>query len=523
MIKSQQFWNELADFVVKLRNLSKHSSESELVATFSGEEVTKDVYCLLSSIQNCCTRFSLPRIQIGDDQVNLGENGAETDYDEASGQPWSIQIGKSDLLKNSILPSEETSYYFFFFPDLFFEWSLRLDLLRQKGALYNPFNTKIKTIIYVKDIESFGSEMLSVLPWFGEREEYNKKYYLPENETVQELLHIVSQNMLQISPLFFGLTWGNLSQEYAYGMLVNSIRTLACCLVHELKENQYEYFVVLKGLKKISPILKSKDEKLDYELNEILLKVVSWVFEERIETRHQLISDKLSIDCGDHDSFCLCLKNKLEFAWEQAKDSYGFVILDRKDAHQKELRDFMKDMRAQADLYAAKVRDLLSGLSRDFLAILLLIGLTLIKIDFKESERLLKEPAGILFVYILSGYLLVSALLQAYISWKDVTLTYDESSSWTEILRNYTHSSDIQEKYEAPIKKRKHIFYWMLFIFISLYISFSLTIYNLSNLVNWINNYNAIQVNKNIENKKNEGLDTNQYLTTRINNPKNEQ
>jgi hypothetical protein len=42
----------------------------------------------------------------------------------------------------------------------------------------------------------------------------------------------------------------------------------------------------------------------------------------------------------------------------------------------------MKDVRGQADLYASKVRELINGLMRDFVAVLLVIGASVLaKID----------------------------------------------------------------------------------------------------------------------------------------------
>lgn len=59
-----------------------------------------------------------------------------------------------------------------------------------------------------------------------------------------------------------------------------------------------------------------------------------------------------------------------------------------------EMRELMKDMKAQADLFAAKVRDLVASLTRDILGILVFIGFSFIgKFDLKDLESLLLSNA----------------------------------------------------------------------------------------------------------------------------------
>jgi hypothetical protein len=54
------------------------------------------------------------------------------------------------------------------------------------------------------------------------------------------------------------------------------------------------------------------------------------------------------------------------------------------------MRELMKDMKAQADLFAAKVRDLVASLTRDILGVLVFIGFSFIgKFDQKNLASLL--------------------------------------------------------------------------------------------------------------------------------------
>ena len=48
--------------------------------------------------------------------------------------------------------------------------------------------------------------------------------------------------------------------------------------------------------------------------------------------------------------------NTIERNYEQAKERYSFVMLERRDAYAKELAILLKDLKQQSELYSAKLR-----------------------------------------------------------------------------------------------------------------------------------------------------------------------
>src|SRR5690606_14845571 len=106
--------------------------------------------------------------------------------------------------------------------------------------------------------------------------------------------------------------------------------------------------------------------------------------------RLKLLLDRLTLDLGTRSCYIESLHTHLAPALRQAQDSYGFVILDRKDAYVKEMREIMKDMKSQADLYAEKTRAITNALIRDFLGVLFIIALSFMgKFDRTNLHALL--------------------------------------------------------------------------------------------------------------------------------------
>jgi hypothetical protein len=207
----------------------------------------------------------------------------------------------------------------------------------------------------------------------------------------------------------------------------------------------------------------------------LLAKIVIWVFEERRETRHKLLIDRLTLDYETGQSYVHCLGLSAQKAWDQAKDSYGFVILERKDAYQKELREFMKDVRTQADLFAAKVRDMVSGLSRDLVAVLLVIGASILaKLDVTQ----LSSPTVSLFFKVLAGYLMFSCALQLAAHLRDASLAFSESTEWLKILRNYSSAAELDAKFTGPLKKRRSTFWTAAGLIFFFYLIISICLWN---------------------------------------------
>ncbi|WP_145494302.1 hypothetical protein [Yersinia bercovieri] len=172
---------------------------------------------------------------------------------------------------------------------------------------------------------------------------------------------------------------------------------------------------------------------------------------------------------------------------QQSQDSYAFVILDRKDAYHKEIRELLKDMRSQADMYASKVRDLVSNITRDVLGILAFVGYSFLgKFDNKNIDQLLASHELSLLVKFLSGYLILSCVLQVIIHSRDAFLTLNESEKWLKVLQRYTSREENQESFLLPIRKRRRTLFISLGVMVSIYIVLALTMWFLPTIVTWL-------------------------------------
>ncbi|MFW1886444.1 hypothetical protein ACG91E_20300 [Acinetobacter nosocomialis] len=177
----------------------------------------------------------------------------------------------------------------------------------------------------------------------------------------------------------------------------------------------------------------------------------------------------------------------LDEALQQAKDSYTFVILERKDAYHKEMRDLLKDMKSQADMYAAKVRDLVSSLTRDILGILIFVALSFIsKFDTNNLTKLINSIELATFLKFLSGYLILSCTLQLISHYRDANLSYDESKQWLGILQNYTSKHDNKEKFIEPINRRRNTLFIAMFLCGLIYMLLAITIWNLPTIIHYL-------------------------------------
>jgi hypothetical protein len=190
--------------------------------------------------------------------------------------------------------------------------------------------------------------------------------------------------------------------------------------------------------------------------------------------------DRLSIDIEHGQTLLAGAEKYLAVALQQARDSYNFVILDRKDAYHKEVRELMKDMKSQADLYATKVRDLVNSLTRDILSVLVFIGFSFIgKFDQRNINALLESTELSLLVKFLAGYLVLSCVLQFSSHLRDANLAYQESLTWLDVLQHYSSRSDKQDRFLTPIDRRRVTLFVAMWIVGATYATLVLITWNL--------------------------------------------
>jgi len=420
-----------------------------------------------------------PTIQVNDQHLDDDDLADPAQY---AGMHWHLVLAKNDwALKFKAREAEDT--LLFLSERGFKDWVKNLDPFTKINTLYPEFSGP--TTIRVRGLqEGFGGPELWVLPLEAEGKQSESDLALPDGDAVRGLIHINADEIINIRPRVWSFNWGDLTGPLAGPLVRFSAITLASCLVQELKRFSKHIEVTIKGTKRVSvPLIGPADDDFSVLLP-CLLETVKWVYEERPETRLQLIMDRLSIDIDANGSLLEGMKLYLALALQQARDSYGFVISERKDAYHKEMRELMKEMKTQADLYAAKVRELVSSLTRDVLGVLVLVGFSFIgKFDATNIATMLVSAQFALLCKVLAGYLAFSGILLLITSERDASMTYSEVKKWLEILKNYTSSQDAKDNVLAPVKRRRHFLWGMMIAIGIIYILLTISIFHLPSVI----------------------------------------
>ena len=476
----------VSEVLTALEQLSKRAgtvTETSFRITLEGDCLDDNISALIKDFDDICQQFGSGLsliIRAGSDSVHT-EDLLEGLYHNNS---WMVVLPKKDLA--SALPSDgrdNSNTVFFASTEGFHDWL----------KAYDPFEfvtgsecdlTQETTIRISGLSQSFGGPSLWVLPADADAPIQQPTAKLPSASEVRELIHINCVPPRQVCPAAFALTWGDLKSPEAKPLVSIGIKVLAASLVQELKFVDDNYEVTLKGTKRLSLALSNESDSFDVLLLEQLTKSVAWLYSERPETRQKLITDRLSIDVDESLTFITELNEYLKAALEQAEDSYDFVILERKDAYHKEMRELMKDMTSQANLYATKIRELINAVSRDFLGILVFFSFSyLARFNKIDIDKLIASEGLSLLGKGLALYLAISCILQIIIHHKDAKMAYEEAEQWTEALRHYTSREEKKEHFLEPIKKRKEMLYRTMYGTVCLYIVLFLGSWNISTVV----------------------------------------
>lgn len=450
--------------------------------TIAGGAINADLIQGIKNVLQLSSDLGLPppNIFISDDPASFSD-------DDESGfleEPWRLIFVKTDMAKQ--LKARENESTFLFVSMVGFQnWLEGLDPF-VKSSDYDPDFSKPVTFRIQGLEHGFGGAMLWILPINAESPHIIESN-LPENADVCALIHVNTDKAVNIYPNSFSLTWGNFDTPEAKRLRYLCASVLSVCLSQELKYVGDIREIMLKGTKRVVLSLSDSTETPSAAFLGCLVEAVRWVYAEKPETRIKLLMDRLSIDIQQDQTFLQGLERFLNDAIHQAKDSYNFVILDRKDVYYKELREVMKDMKSQADLFASKIRDLVASLTRDILGVMFAIGFAFFgKFDANKLNELLTSSHFTLFLKLLSGYLILSFILQLAIHLTDTKLSESESQKWLSVLRNYTTKSDNDDYFVKPIKKRKHSLWAGLIISGFIYLLFAFVVFNLQCIVHFL-------------------------------------
>jgi hypothetical protein len=466
---------DLLDAIDELRTHATQFIDESFRLVVEGGALGGPVNAAIQRVGELATALGVdaPTLRISDASANTADL-ASSAYD---GEPWLLLLGKTQLAERMSARDDEATLLFFTVQG-FHQWLSRTDpFLYPTGS--EPDLAKPTTVRVHGLQEGFGGPLLWVLPSTGSAPEVVAAK-LPDLSEVHGLIHTNAVKPLRVCPSAYALTWGALAGAEAAPLVRLSACVLSACLVQELRRVDERYEITLRGTKRLSLPLFDDGQAVAVDTLHGLLEAVRWVYGERPETRLRLVMDRLSIDIEPSLSLLSGAEKYLAAAMQQARDSYAFVILERKDAYHKEVRELMKDMKSQADLYAAKVRDLVNSLTRDVLGVLVFIGFSFIgKFDQKNLQALLKSSELALLLKVLASYLVLSFILQLSSQWRDAKLSFDESKTWLDVLQHYSSQDDKRVRFLEPIDKRRATLFVAMGITGAIYVFLALAIWNL--------------------------------------------
>ncbi len=374
---------------------------------------------------------------------------------------WNIHLNKNALV------SQNSKENFFCSLSSLTLWLDKLDPFDTE----NPFHKFSPLVIFSEGInQSVIGNLFQIMP-FGSVENFgNSSFKIPQSNDVSKIVHSITTKEVTINPAHFVFTSvGKTELEMKLYKLASL--TLAASVVNEFYSAER---IIIDGIKRIELRLHNSNDSISKATYQNLLTLVSWIYEEKITTRQKLFADRITLELDESKSFIAALTEHLETSLLQAQQRYNFVILERKDKYISELKDLLKDIRNQSDLYSQKIRTLLSNLLRDVLAAIILVGFTLFT-KFSDNIQLDKE---LLLTYVFNGlalYYVISIVLQAIIDFTDIYISNKEIFYWKNTTKELLPEKEFKTHIQKSLKSRK-ISLWLIYpliAFIYLLVAFA--------------------------------------------------
>lgn len=396
-----------------------------------------------------------------------------------------IKIGDGDTDRYSVnfnkLILKKSGAHFFSSEERFNDWLLTIDPF-QADNFFNQSDSGKQIFVYGLD-KAYTGPKLSIQPTTESKAKTEFiGFELPSNESIRQNTFVINSNFL-ISPNHYTCEFDQ-ENSWSLNLLKYSVLVQAVCMVQEIP-NAKE--VIVRGVKKSTFKLDTDDLSFDKlkELQAGLGHVIHWCFEERTHTRLKLIADRLSLELDPKHSFLNGLSAHLKFAFEDAKERYGFIITERSDEYNRQLRNLQSQILDRTKNYTEKLRSLLSGVLRDVLAAVFLVAFGLIvKSGFEDPKQLIENHTIILLLKGLAMYFLVSLILQFSIHIPDVILSKKELINFAITTRDYLREDQIRSMVNTALKKREWFFGILYSLITLIYVSLILTCWNME----WIFN-----------------------------------
>lgn len=412
-----------------------------------------------------------PRIIVDGNAVTLDEVAA-TDL-------WALTVGKRSLVTAvGFSPSDNETAVIFLSVTSFDRWASR------QTALKDGFRWQDRLTILVEGLASAVSgPQLRCCSLGRELVDFDPQTKRFGTQAVLALVQIAPEAMTrQVGQSL--LTTGDLANTEIACLRRWAERDAARLLADSVTYQRTQYSVALRGVRRVTMVLDEPTVAPTAADIDLMQNAAAWCFAEHRDARHALLIDRLALDAVEGASFITFLRSHLKSALQDARDRYRLVVLEKKDAATKETREVLKDVRAQADAYATKVRDLTSTFLRDLLAALLLIGLGLIgRMNSDSLRQLLEVEAVDMFFRILAGYFIVSAALQVATHWRDLFLTTTELHRWWLLTRSSLPGEELKRLLNEVIKPRRFTFFIAIGVVVLSNLGIALALWNWKSLL----------------------------------------
>lgn len=409
----------------------------------------------LSVCLEAYSNLLVPQIKVDSDLIAIDE------IDDYSGCHFEIIINKINLKT-----IDDYKVQFFYNLEHFEDWLKSIHPFKKL-----PYS-KLKIIVHELNTSCGGPNLL-ITGDFDEVFDLQDDL-LPTDSLISDHVLIpngqdLAYNVHQYLITFVNKRKSNPKTNYFDFCLIYSCATLCGTFVNELDGTS----VILQGVKRIKVPLYNDNTEVDLKFSLLLKEIVEWIYQDKdnakIDIRRKLFLDRVTLDIDYEQPLLNELPLIARNAFDQAKERYNFVMLERRDAYAKELAILLKDLKLQSELYSTKLRSLLGNLARDVLAGILLVGFSLFT-KFKEIEALLKYETLINLIFKgLALYFIASALMQLITDISDVILSKRELNYWSKCTSETMPKKEIDGHMRKSLNPRLLVTSIIYLLLITLY------------------------------------------------------
>lgn len=401
---------------------------------------------------------ALPMCERAGLSVSLQGDGVAINVDELTGvRRWSLTLDKTAMVPAlGLTPSDGEKIRLFFTEGAFERWSSYRTILRDS---LEPWPARLTIMIDAVDARVSGPSLRAgPISAVQNPFETSSLEHFPDPLTVARTVYMppaMATRTLRQS----ALTYGDIDHPAFAILRTWAAQDAANLLADEISVRDPSAVAILRGGRRAELPLRSHEPPISATELAFRQDAIRWVFDEHVDSRHALVADRLRLEWQPGDTMESLVQRELPSAMPEARERYREVVLEKKDLAAKELRDVLKEIRAQADLYAVKVRDLIAGFFRDFLASVLLIGVgALARIDGGKLHELVEFAPANIFFRTLSIYFVISATAQIFIQKRDLQMTGRELSAWLSAAREHLPSARLESELKRCIEPRRKFF-----------------------------------------------------------------